>query len=38
MIRIAKPVGIPACTSPQATNVLNIAISPCAKFTIPVER
>ena len=28
----------PGLQSPQAMNVLNIAISPCAKFTIPVER
>jgi hypothetical protein len=38
VIRIATPTGRSACTSPQATNVLNIASSPWAKFTIPVER
>ena len=34
----ASPSGSPACSSPQAMNVLNIASSPCAKLTIPVER
>ena len=34
----ASPSGSPAWTSAQATKVENIAISPCAKLTIPVER
>ena len=34
----ASPSGSPPSTSPQAMNVENIAISPWAKLTIPVER
>ena len=34
----ASPSGRPASTSAHATNVENIAISPWAKLTIPVER
>ena len=34
----ASPSGSPACTSAHATKVENIAISPWAKLTIPVER
>ena len=38
VISTASRTGTPASTRPQATNVLNIAISPWAKLTIPVER
>ena len=34
----ASPSGSPASTRPQAMKVENIAISPWAKFTSPVER
>ena len=34
----ASASGNPASSRPQAMNVLNMAISPWAKFTIPVER
>ena len=34
----ASPSGSPASTRPQAMKVENIAISPWAKLTIPVER
>ena len=34
----ASPSGSPVSTRPQAMNVENIAISPWAKFTSPVER
>ena len=34
----ASPSGTPASASAQATNVENIAISPCAKLTTPVDR
>ena len=34
----ASPSGSPVSTSPQAMKVENIAISPWAKFTSPVER
>ena len=36
--RRRAPSGTPPSYSPQATNVLNMAISPWAKFTMPVER
>ena len=38
VISTASPTGMLASTRPQAMNVLNIAISPWAKLTIPVER
>jgi hypothetical protein len=34
----ASHSGTPPCASPQATNVENIAISPWAKLTTPVDR
>ena len=34
----ASPSGSPASSSPQAMKVLNIAISPWAKLTMPVVR
>ena len=36
--RNASPIGSPASTRPHARNVVNMAISPWAKFTIPVVR
>jgi len=36
--RKARPIGSPASTSPQARKVVNMAISPWAKFTMPVVR
>ena len=38
VIRIAKPTATPASVRPQAMKVENIASSPWAKLTIPVER
>ena len=38
VVTSASPSGTPPSTSPQAMKVENIAISPWAKFTIPVER
>ena len=38
VLRSASPSGSPPSTSPQAMKVENIAISPWAKLTSPVER
>ena len=38
VVSTANSSGTPASYRPQAMKVLNIAISPWAKFTIPVER
>ena len=38
VISTARPIGSPASVRLQAPKVLNIAISPWAKLTIPVER